>query len=331
MTFEVKKRTVWQVASGSIERPYAHKFLKYGVALIGPGDPGPWRPEESDKKFDSKGYVRRFADELSIGDILLLRTGRSTICAVGLVASEYLHLPQFDDVNGWDVQHCRRVRWRPLFEPHDFKRQVFGAIPRRISRVHVADILEYANRFVQSPPTDWQTMALPQLPDDEPELREIPSALQELIAQVQDLSNLYWDTGKFEELPTEDELVAHNVIPFLRALGWPIEQIAVKWRHIDVCVFSALPRTAGNCHYLIEAKRLGKGLEYAREQGMAYVSDRGVSCNVVVTDGVRYRLCDASKGFEPVAYANLARLKQSSLKLFDYMRKPCLNKTDRSQ
>ena len=321
MVFEANKRAIWQVSAGPIERSYVDQFLNYGVALIGPGDAGPWRSERSDKEFGG-GFVRRFADELCIGDVLLLRTDRLTICAVGLVASEYQYLPQFDEVNGWDLQHCRRVRWCPLSESHDFNRLVFGAQPPRISRVHKADILEYANRFVQSPPTDWQTRALPRLPDDEPELKAIPSELQEIVAQVHDLLQLYWDMDSFGERPMEDELVAHNVVPFLHALGWPVERIAVKWRNIDVCVFSALPRTPGNCHYLIEAKRLGMGVEGALDQAIGYVLALGVSCDVVVTDGIRYRMYEASKGFAPVAYANLARLKQSSLKLFECMRRP---------
>ena len=43
---------------------------------------------------------------------------------------------------------------------------------------------------------------------------------------------------------------------------------------------------------------------------------------MVVTDGIRYRMYKAGDGFTPVAYANLARLKQSSLELFDRMRNP---------
>jgi len=102
-------RNVWQVSGGPGSRPYADVFLKYGVALIGPGDAGPWRPERNDEEFDG-GYVRRFSTEIQLGDVFLLRTGISSICSVGLVASEYLYLPQFDDVNGWDLQHARRVR-----------------------------------------------------------------------------------------------------------------------------------------------------------------------------------------------------------------------------
>jgi hypothetical protein len=43
---------------------------------------------------------------------------------------------------------------------------------------------------------------------------------------------------------------------------------------------------------------------------------------VVRTDGIRYRLYAADRGFEPVAYANLIRLKGSALALFERMRRP---------
>ena len=321
MAFAGSERTVWQVSAGPSDRSYADQLLNHGVALIGPGDAGPWRCERSDEEFKG-GFVRRFAAELHVGDVLLLRTGRSTIGAVGLVASEYQYLPQFDDVNGWDLQHGRRVRWYSLPEPYDFGRPVFGANPARLSRVQAADIVEYGNRFVRSPPTDWQVGALPGLPAEQSELTAAPTELRDIVAQVHDLWRLYWDMEGFGERPMEDELVAHYVIPFLRALGWPVERIAVKWRNIDLCVFSALPRIPEHCQYVIEAKRLGAGVEGALEQAIGYVSALEESCDVVVTDGIRYRMYEASNDFAPVAYANLARLKQSSLELFERMRRP---------
>ena len=321
MAFDGSEHAIWQVSAGPSNRSYADQFLNHGVALIGPGDAGPWDSERSEEEFGG-GFVRRFAAELRLGDVLLLRMGSSSIRAVGLVASEYLYLRQFDDVNGWDLQHGRRVRWCPLPEPYDFGEPVFGASPPRLSRIQAENIVEYANRFVGSPPTAWQTATLPSLPMEEAELEALPAELQELIAQVHDLLRLYWEEDRFGERPMEDELVAHYVVPFLRALGWPIERIAVKWRNIDVCVFSNLPRVPEHCHYLIEAKRLGAGVEGALEQAIGYVSALGVSCDVVVTDGIRYRMYEAGKDFAPVAYANLVRLKQSSLELFKRMRRP---------
>ena len=321
MVIEGSDRTIWQVSAGPTDRSYVDQFLKHGVALIGPGDPGSWRSDRTDEEFEG-GFVRRFAAELHTDDILLLRVGLSTIRAVGLVASEYQYLPQFDDVNGWDLQHGRRVRWCPLPEPYDFGGRVFGANPPRLSRVGAAKIVDYANHFVRSPPTDWQDRALPNLPEEEADLEALPNELQEIVAQVHDLSGLYWDGVNFGERPMEDEMVAHYVVPFLRALGWPPERIAVKWHNIDVCVFSGLPRIPEHCHYLIEAKRLGAGVEGALAQATGYVAALGVPCDVVVTDGIRYRMYEADKDFAPVAYANLARLKRSSLELFARMRRP---------
>jgi hypothetical protein len=48
----------------------------------------------------------------------------------------------------------------------------------------------------------------------------------------------------------------------------------------------------------------------------------GISRDVIVTDGVRYRMYAGDLGFEPVAYANLARLKKPAADLFARMRRP---------
>ena len=314
------KRNVWQISGGPADRCYAEVFLKHGVGLIGPGDSGPWTGER-DNEFED-GFVRRFASEVQVEDVFLLRTGIATICAVGVVASEYLYLNQFDDVNGCDLQHARRVRWCRLPQEHTFTTQVFGSNPTRCSRTWNEEVLDYADRFLNSPPTRWQTAALPELPPEEPPLDDVPSALQSLVAEANDLVPLLRDRRAFGEHPSEDELIAHFVVPFLRALGWPPERIAVKWRYIDVAVFRALPRTPENCRFVIEAKRQGAGVEGAVEQAKGYVEALGTPRDVVVTDGIRYRMYACDRDFEPVAYANLSRLKKSAAGLFDRMTRP---------
>lgn len=321
MNLKTSTRGIWQLAGGQTSRPYADVFLKYGVGLIGPGDAGPWKPERDDDEFEG-GFVCRFASEVQVGDVFLLRTGISSICAVGIVASDYLYLNQFDDVNGWDLQHARRVRWQGLPEPHDFGKPVFGANPPRLSRIQNPEVLDYTNRFLNSPPTYWQAAPLPELPPEEPLLKDVPIALQGLVATANDLVPLLWDRQAFGEHPSEDEMVAHFVVPFLRALGWPTEYIALKWRYVDVAVFRVLPRTPENCHLVIEAKRLGAGVEGALEQAKGYLKMLGVSLDVVVTDGIRYRMYSCQKNFEPIAYANLVRLKKSATELFARLKRP---------
>ena len=313
-------RSIWQIASGPASRPYADVFLTYGVGLIGPGDAGPWKTERYDDEFEG-GFVRRFAKEMQVGDVLLLRTGMDSILAVGIVASDYLYLNQFDDVNGWDLQHARRVRWSKLPGEYTFDSAVFGATPTRCSRIWNEEVINYAERFLNSPPTHWQDAALPELPPEEPDIEELPPFLEGLVAKANDLVGLYWNRQDFGDLPTEDELVAHFVVPFLRNLGWPTERISVKWRRIDIAVFKSLPRSPETCHFVIEAKRLGTGVEGALEQAKGYVNELGVPCDIIVTDGIRYRMYACDREFEPVAYANLVRLKRSAITLFDRMRR----------
>jgi len=48
----------------------------------------------------------------------------------------------------------------------------------------------------------------------------------------------------------------------------------------------------------------------------------GLPRDVIVTDGIRYRMYAGDRGFAPVAHANLARLKQPAADLFARMRRP---------
>jgi hypothetical protein len=312
---------VWQVSAGPASRSYATALLRHGVALIGPGDAGPWTPERDDNDFEG-GFVRRFASEVTNGDVILLRTGLATVAAVGLVAGDYLYLNAFDDVNGWDLQHARRVRWSPLAEPHTFEGAPFGANPRRCAQVWSQDVIDFAARFVNSPPEYWQTALLPELPAEDHVLAEIPDGLRSIVAQAADLMPLYWNSQDFGELPSEDALLAHFVVPLLHAFGCPPERIAIKWRHVDVALFRALPRTPRNCHLVIEAKRLGAGVEGALTQAKGYVDALGLSVDVMVTDGIRYRMYAGDRGFEAVAYANLIRLKKPAAELFARVQRP---------
>jgi hypothetical protein len=302
-------------------RSYTETFLKYGVALLGPGWAGLWTRESKDGEFEGS-YVRRFASQARIGDVFVLRNGTRAIVAIGLVASAYSFEHAFDDVNGWELQHARRVRWGRLPQEHQFGRAVFGGNPARFSRVWDQEVLDFAERFVNSPPTAWQTVPLPDLPVAEAPLVEVPDPLGNLVAQARDLQPLYWNQDRFGERPSEDEMIVHFVVPLLRGLGWPVEQIAVKWRNIDIAVFRALPRTAESCRFVIEAKRFGDGIEGAREQAKRYVEMLGLPRDVLVTDGIRYRMYGADRDFEPAAYGNLAQLKSSSADLFARVQRP---------
>lgn len=319
MVTEPTDRRIWQIGSGTAGKSCAETFLKYGVGLIGPGDPGPW--PGAYPKGRKMVYIRQFAEKAVPGDIVVLRQGRSVIRAVGIIASDYQYLTEFEDVDGWDLQHARRVRWPHDFKPYDFQRPVFGGNPTPFSGVNMPEVVNFARQFIQSSPLDWQTAKLPDLPPQEAELYPVPPEIASIVASAREIVPLYWKYDKFGEWPAEDELIAHYTIPLLRALGWSVEQIAVKWQRVDVALFNQLPRRPENCRLIVEAKRFGAGLDYALEQARNYLKDFKIMRDVVVTDGIRYRLFEYEESSTPVAYANLARLKQSASRLFDKLRR----------
>src|SRR5260221_6276510 len=107
MMSDSPSRAIWQISAGPASRSYVDVFLKYGVALVGPGDAGPWTPAHDDGEFEG-GFVRRFASEVAIGDVLMLRTGLATVAAIGLVAGAPPYQKASDDRNGLDRQPTRR-------------------------------------------------------------------------------------------------------------------------------------------------------------------------------------------------------------------------------
>jgi hypothetical protein len=119
--------------------------------------------------------------------------------------------------------------------------------------------------------------------------------------------------------------LAHYAIPLPRDMGWPPENIAVQWRSVDVCVFRALPRVPENIRFIVEGKRLGDGIEGALGQAKGYATALMVSCDLIVTDGLRYRLYEHDEqqaDFLPIAYANLLSLKQSAAKFLARVKRP---------
>ncbi len=110
-------------------------------------------------------------------------------------------------------------------------------------------------------------------------------------------------------------MIAHLVVPLLKSLGWTTEYVAIKWKNADIVLFRKLPRIPENIVLIIEAKGIDTAAESAFGQARVYANRLKVSCDLLVTDGIRYRLFD-NEG-NRIAYANLIRLKKPSPKLFE--------------
>ena len=138
-------KTIWQVAAGDTNHSYCDVCLDWDVICFGPGRRGPWPDCEAKLKCKDKesarkiGQIRRFHEEIENGDFVVLRLGTSHVYGVGQVVDKCgepcvpLVDPvdccswndHFGDVDGWDLQFVRRVRWLWDYRCHDRKPEVF--------------------------------------------------------------------------------------------------------------------------------------------------------------------------------------------------------------
>jgi predicted Mrr-cat superfamily restriction endonuclease len=112
----IQGKTIWQQACGDDDRNYSKICLKWDVILNGPGYAGPY-PEcapilkEHNRSARKVTDIKRFATKMKSGDLVVLRIGTKKILAVGEIVGDYEWNDCFSDVDGWDLQHVRRVRW----------------------------------------------------------------------------------------------------------------------------------------------------------------------------------------------------------------------------
>jgi predicted Mrr-cat superfamily restriction endonuclease len=108
-------RRLWQVAAGIKERSYVELLVEWDVVIIGPGNCGKWPSCRAEMKKQFPGQVsisQRFCEEMKRGDLIALRLSTDEVHAIGEVADAAAQwLDDFGDVDGWDLQTVRRVRW----------------------------------------------------------------------------------------------------------------------------------------------------------------------------------------------------------------------------
>ena len=85
------------------------------VILNGPGHCGAWPECESalrEEKVSPRKLtdLKRFAVDMADGDLVILRVGTSKVSGVGQVVETYQCCEEFGDIDGWRLQHVRRVR-----------------------------------------------------------------------------------------------------------------------------------------------------------------------------------------------------------------------------
>jgi hypothetical protein len=324
---DISKKTIWQQAAGDTDRNYAELCLKWGVILNGPGYAGKWpdcevllrNDEISSKKISD---LKRFAEKMQDGNLVVLRSGTASVLGVGQIVGSYEWNDEFGDIDGWNLEHVRRVRWlwkgQKEFDTYALK------LGDTTQELNIGPVTEWLSKLVV--PDKAFSAPLPRLPVSVGN-NDIPveaiseflfdhgvasSSITHLLQEIGELTRIAKWYQQSEGKPSEHETVAYLVVPLLRALGWTPQRMAVEWNRVDVALFEQLPRSDSTLQVVVEAKKMDNSCLTAFSQATTY-ADRNSECHrLIVTDGIRYGIY-IRKSVEPFrlyAYMNLARLRQ---------------------
>ena len=334
---DIEGRRIWQQAAGDKDRDYVELCLKWDVIVNGPGNRGVWPECKSELQADGRSEKKitdlwRFCEEITDGDLVVLRLGTDVVSAVGEIVGDYEFCEEFNDIDGWEIAHVRRVRWlwkkRKKFEVYTLKQgdttQLLDLDTRGKKGEKIKTWLESLD--VPDIAYDHTPVDLPCNGDADVSVDDISGYLFGKGVASASISNLLDEIGEFirianwyqrEQRPSEHETVAYLVVPLLRALGWTPQRMAIEWKKIDVALFSSLPRKEDLLSVVVEAKKMDNSCLSAVSQAKGYALVAKHCRRVIVTDGLRYgvftREKDATcqeKNFSLHSYINLRRLRR---------------------
>jgi hypothetical protein len=324
---DIKGKRVWQVGAGDTERNYGEVCLRHDVMIVGPGTLGPYSEDVYAHYGDIKNSIRRFY-EAERGDIVLLRIGTGQVLAAGVLADDQPQcLEVFGDVDGWTLQHARRVRW---FEDSErsFPKATLGTRVRTFAGVNSEAIHRWLSSLKVSPSAiDRSLKKLPSAGKrlDTSELArrlfieglgsEYVDRLTTELGSIQRVAAWYENESKRpENRPSESETICYLVIPLLFSLGWSEQTCAIEWKRVDVALFDRMPSNDSTLSCVVEAKLLKKSVFNPTGQARNYAKlpGREACKRLIVTDGIRYVL-HRSDGldFKRVAYLNILEMRDS--------------------
>ena len=233
---------------------------------------------------------------------------------------------RFEDIDGWDHQHVRRVRWTeissPPFGPNSF-RDTFTEVHKDQVRKWVSNLnfpvkdMERPLKVIPVIPPLSRTIEMKNLKGElgfkgvpDTKVNHIVSTIEMLRCRVE----RYKDEDLSKNRPSESETVTHLVVPFLTALGWSCENMAVEWEKIDIALFGKIPTDNSTLTCVVEAKNLTRSIFCAKDQAVYYanVPERENCKQIILTDGQRYAVYKRhGKEFILDSYLNLTRMRDA--------------------
>ncbi|MCG8804011.1 MULTISPECIES: hypothetical protein [Tenacibaculum] len=322
----IENKKVWQQACGDKDRNYSQICMKWDVILNGPGYAGAY-PEciEILKKHNWTSRKRtdiwRFAEQMQNGDLVVLRLGTDMVLGVGEIVGEYEWLDCFSDVDGWDLQHVRRVRWlwKGIDNPKYFK--TYALKQGDTTQILTGkDVLDWVSSLdIPQEKYDIPIIELPKAGKkiDQNEIAEYlfekgvsSQSIETLTTEFDELRRIAkWYVGK--EVPSEFETISYLVVPILRALGWTPQKMAIEWHRVDLALFDQLPREDKNLSIVVEAKKKGNSCLTAKSQAQNYAKGKNNCKRLIVSDGLRYgTYIKENDEYKLKAYFNLIDLRE---------------------
>ena len=327
---DIQGKTIWQQAAGDTNRDYVDLCLKWDVIVGGYGSYGSWPACKVSLKKDGVAKrkitdLHRFCDEMNEGDLVVLHLGTSKVFGVGEIVRGYEWRDNFNDVDGWDLAHVRRVRWLWKYNGNPKKFDTYtlnmGDATQRLNAPAVKTWLELLE--ISEAERERTLVDLPDSGDDANiSVEDISehlfdkgvssnsiSSLLDQMGELIRIANWYNRSG---ETPSENETVNYLVVPLLRALGWTPQRMAIEWSRIDVALFSNLPRNEEHLSVVVEAKKIKTASLSALPQAEEYAENYPNCRRIILTDGLRYGIFvrdERDQKFSLYAYMNLTRLR----------------------
>jgi hypothetical protein len=297
----------WQIAAGSVGRDYTNDFLRYGMAFVG-------------------GIVQcETMASVEIGDVVLLKRGRSELVAAGRVVSrEGLHQGDGDkgwlqDFDGWNLKAWCYVDWCVPKKPV----AVQGFTRNTIQQVRLPELISAGDRLISGKVSKFQPEPPPSRSISDEEMVEFLISKGLRIADAEDLTatlrrirrlaNYYYQHEAGWEQVREHETRTFLIVPLLLALGWPEQSIKIEQPvpggRVDLALFNnPFDGDPAKAVSLIETKGFTQGLSYAPGQAKSY-AESFPNCDVIfVSNGYCYKAYErGKKGFSevPSAYLNI--------------------------
>jgi hypothetical protein len=204
----------WQVAAGNANRDYSPLFLRHGMAFVGGED------------------QIAIASKIKLGDVILLKSGTSSILAAGEVVERkgkfFGHADKgwVRDVEGWDLPAYLYVDWRSPRRPETTTGLTRNSISACIKAPQIAiaeKILELPKVAIVPEPGEPVVVSPAELLAI---VAEVNGGIDStLVGNVLDLTS-QWGTNYAEAMDWDAYKTKCNLIlPVLTGLGWDSSEL----------------------------------------------------------------------------------------------------------